>query len=94
MPPFQVKRLSVQNTNVVVIGGGAAGLFCAIEAGKRGRKVVVLEHAERTGKKIAISGAGLCNFTLSAVCPCPCLLLLPPAVCPLRFRAYAGETRR
>lgn len=49
--------------DVVVIGGGAAGLFCAIEAGKRGRSVVVLEHAERIGKKIAISGGGRCNFT-------------------------------
>ena len=49
--------------DVVVIGGGAAGLFCAIEAGKRGRKVVVLEHADRIGKKIAISGGGRCNFT-------------------------------
>jgi predicted Rossmann fold flavoprotein len=48
---------------VIVIGGGAAGLFCAIEAGKRGRKVVVLEHSERIGKKIAISGGGRCNFT-------------------------------
>jgi predicted flavoprotein YhiN len=48
---------------VLVIGGGAAGLFCAIEAGKRGRKVVVVEHAERIGKKIAISGGGRCNFT-------------------------------
>ena len=50
-------------TDVVVIGGGAAGLFCAITAGKRGRKVIVLEHAERIGKKIAISGGGRCNFT-------------------------------
>jgi predicted Rossmann fold flavoprotein len=49
--------------DVVVIGGGAAGLFCAIIAGQRGRKVVVLEHAERIGKKIAISGGGRCNFT-------------------------------
>src|SRR6478672_12805007 len=49
--------------DVVVIGGGAAGLFCAIEAGKRGRRVVVLEHADRIGKKIAISGGGRCNFT-------------------------------
>ena len=48
---------------VIVIGGGAAGLFCAIEAGKRGRKVVVLEHADRIGKKISISGGGRCNFT-------------------------------
>lgn len=50
-------------TDVVVIGGGAAGLFCAITAGKRGRKVVVLEHGRSIGKKIAISGGGRCNFT-------------------------------
>jgi predicted Rossmann fold flavoprotein len=49
--------------DVLIIGGGAAGLFCATEAGKRGRKVIVLEHAERIGKKIAISGGGRCNFT-------------------------------
>jgi predicted Rossmann fold flavoprotein len=49
--------------DVVVIGGGAAGLFCAIVAGQRGRTVVVLEHADRIGKKIAISGGGRCNFT-------------------------------
>jgi hypothetical protein len=47
----------------IVIGAGAAGLFCAIEAGRRGRKVLVLEHAERVGKKISISGGGRCNFT-------------------------------
>lgn len=50
-------------TDVVVIGAGAAGLFCAIEAGKRGRRVIVLEHAARIGKKIEISGGGRCNFT-------------------------------
>ena len=49
--------------DVIIIGGGAAGLFCAIAAGKRGRKVLVLEHADRVGKKIAISGGGRCNFT-------------------------------
>jgi len=49
--------------DVIIIGGGAAGLMCAIEAGKRGRSVVVLEHAERLGKKILISGGGRCNFT-------------------------------
>jgi predicted Rossmann fold flavoprotein len=53
----------VRETDVLIIGGGAAGLFCAIEAGKRGRKVVVLDHSERIGKKIAISGGGRCNFT-------------------------------
>jgi predicted flavoprotein YhiN len=55
--------LVVHEKDVVVIGGGAAGLFCAIEAGKRGRRVAVLEHADQIGKKIAISGGGRCNFT-------------------------------
>jgi predicted Rossmann fold flavoprotein len=53
----------VIKTDVIVIGGGAAGLFCAIESGKRDRKTVVLEHAGQIGKKIAISGGGRCNFT-------------------------------
>ncbi len=50
-------------TEVIIIGGGAAGLMCAIEAGRRGRSVLVLEHADRVGKKIEISGGGRCNFT-------------------------------
>jgi predicted Rossmann fold flavoprotein len=49
--------------DVIIIGGGAAGLFCAIEAGKRGRSVLVLEHSDRVCKKVAISGGGRCNFT-------------------------------
>jgi predicted Rossmann fold flavoprotein len=49
--------------DVIVLGGGAAGLFCAAEAGKRGRRVAVLERSERIGKKILISGGGRCNFT-------------------------------
>jgi predicted Rossmann fold flavoprotein len=48
---------------VIIIGAGAAGLMCAIEAGRRGRKVVVLEHNGSVGRKIAISGGGRCNFT-------------------------------
>ena len=47
----------------MILGGGAAGLMCAIEAGKRGRRVAILEHADRIGKKILISGGGRCNFT-------------------------------
>jgi predicted Rossmann fold flavoprotein len=47
----------------LVIGGGAAGLMCALVAGRRGRRVVVLEHNDRVGKKILISGGGRCNFT-------------------------------
>ena len=49
--------------DVIILGGGAAGLFCASVAAKRGRKVVVLERAEKVGKKILISGGGRCNFT-------------------------------
>ena len=47
----------------IVIGGGAAGLFCAIEAGKRGRRALVIEHNAEVGRKIIISGGGRCNFT-------------------------------
>jgi predicted Rossmann fold flavoprotein len=50
-------------TDVLIIGASAAGLMCAIEAGKRGRKVIVLDHANRAGKKILMSGGGRCNFT-------------------------------
>ncbi len=49
--------------DVIIIGAGAAGLMCAMEAGKRGRSVIVLEHAGSVGKKIAVSGGGRCNFT-------------------------------
>jgi predicted Rossmann fold flavoprotein len=49
--------------NVIVVGGGAAGLMCAIEAGKRGRRVLIIESNERVGRKIEISGGGRCNFT-------------------------------
>jgi len=49
--------------DALILGGGAAGLMCAIEAGKRGRRVAVLDHADRLGKKILISGGGRCNFT-------------------------------
>jgi predicted Rossmann fold flavoprotein len=53
----------IHSFDALILGGGAAGLMCAIEAGKRGRRVAVLEHAERLGKKILISGGGRCNFT-------------------------------
>ena len=54
---------SILHYDVIIIGAGAAGLFCAIEAGKRRRKVLVIEHSDRVGKKIGISGGGRCNFT-------------------------------
>ena len=49
--------------DVVIIGAGAAGMMCAIEAGNRGRKVILLDHAKKIGEKIRISGGGRCNFT-------------------------------
>ncbi len=52
-----------EKTDVVIIGAGAAGMMCAIEAGKRGRRVAVLDHAKAPGEKIRISGGGRCNFT-------------------------------
>ena len=53
----------MQQWDVIVIGAGAAGLMCAIEAGKRGRKVLVLDNGKRVGRKILMSGGGRCNFT-------------------------------
>jgi predicted Rossmann fold flavoprotein len=53
----------MKKVDVIIIGAGAAGLMCAIEAGKRGRKVLVLDHANKPGKKILMSGGGRCNFT-------------------------------
>ena len=56
-------------TDVLIIGAGASGLMCAIEAGKRGRKVIILDHANKAGKKILMSGGGRCNFTNYSVEP-------------------------
>src|SRR5215475_8045447 len=55
--------MPAQSTDVVIIGGGAAGLMCAIIAGRRGRSVVLIEHNAQPGRKILISGGGRCNFT-------------------------------
>ena len=53
----------MQHYDVVIIGAGAAGLMCAASAGYRGRSVLVLDHANKAGKKILMSGGGRCNFT-------------------------------
>src|SRR5689334_12795559 len=49
--------------DVLIIGAGAAGLMCGIEAGRRGRSVIVIDHAQKPAEKIRISGGGRCNFT-------------------------------
>jgi predicted Rossmann fold flavoprotein len=64
---LKVRR--VTKTEVIIIGAGASGLMCAIEAGKRGRKVLVLDHANKAGKKILMSGGGRCNFTNYSIGP-------------------------
>lgn len=53
----------MEATDVLILGAGAAGMMCAVEAARRGRRVVVLDHAARPGEKIRISGGGRCNFT-------------------------------
>jgi predicted Rossmann fold flavoprotein len=58
-----VKEARVDRFDVVVIGAGAAGMMCAVEAGKRGRRVLAVDHARAAGEKIRISGGGRCNFT-------------------------------
>jgi hypothetical protein len=55
--------------DAMVVGGGAAGLMCALTAGRRGRRVLVVEHANRVGKKILMSGGGRCNFTNTGTTP-------------------------
>ena len=61
--------MNEQHFDVLVIGGGAAGMMCALTAGQRGRKVALIEHNDRVGKKIAISGGGRCNFTNTGIEP-------------------------
>ena len=58
-----------ESFDALVIGGGAAGLMCALTAGQRGRRVLVIEHANRCGKKILMSGGGRCNFTNTGTTP-------------------------
>ncbi len=57
------------NFDVIIIGGGAAGLMCALTAGRRGKRTLVVEHANRVGKKILMSGGGRCNFTNTGTTP-------------------------
>jgi predicted Rossmann fold flavoprotein len=60
---------AAQAFDVIILGAGAAGLMCAMTAGQRGKKVLLLDHAEKVGKKILISGGGRCNFTNLEIAP-------------------------
>jgi predicted Rossmann fold flavoprotein len=64
-----ISRRMTSTFDVIILGGGAAGLMCAIRAGQRGRRVLVLDHAPHVGAKILISGGGRCNFTNVGTAP-------------------------
>jgi len=55
--------MNTEAYDVIIVGAGAAGMMSAIEAGKRGRKVLLVDHSKKIGEKIRISGGGRCNFT-------------------------------
>ncbi len=59
----------MQDADVIILGAGAAGMMCAIEAGRRGRRVILIDHAAAAGEKIRISGGGRCNFTNLEIAP-------------------------
>ena len=56
-------NINTKKYHIIIIGAGAAGMMSAIEAGKRGRKVLLVDHYKKIGEKIRISGGGRCNFT-------------------------------
>jgi hypothetical protein len=77
----------MQDFDVVVLGAGAAGMMCAIEAGQRGRRVLVIDHAKAAGEKIRISGGGRCNFTNLHTAP-DRFLSANPSFCISALRRY------
>jgi predicted Rossmann fold flavoprotein len=80
----------MEQFDVVVIGAGAAGMMCAIEAGKRGRSVLVVDHAKAPGEKIRISGGGRCNFTNIHTAPAN-FLSANPKFCVSALRRYTPK---
>jgi predicted Rossmann fold flavoprotein len=80
----------MEQFDVVVIGAGAAGMMCAIEAGKRGRSVLVIDHAKAPGEKIRISGGGRCNFTNIHTAPAN-FLSANPKFCVSALRRYTPK---
>ena len=80
----------MEDFDVVVLGAGAAGMMCAIEAGKRGRRVLVVDHAKAAGEKIRISGGGRCNFTNLHTAP-DRFLSANPSFCISALRRYRPQ---
>src|SRR5579864_3832415 len=73
--------------DVIIVGAGAAGLMCAIRAGQRGKKTLLLDHADEVGKKILISGGGRCNFTNLRIAP-ECYISDNPHFCKSALKTY------
>lgn len=84
----RVRATSRSEYDVIVIGGGAAGLMCAATAGRRGRRVLILEGANKVGKKILMSGGGRCNFTNLSVGP-ENFICANPSFCISALRRYS-----
>jgi predicted flavoprotein YhiN len=82
------RRICVSACDVLVIGAGAAGLMCAIEAARRGRRVSVIDHSGRPAEKIRISGGGRCNFTNLNVTPAQ-FLSSNPQFCVSALKRYS-----
>jgi predicted Rossmann fold flavoprotein len=78
------------NVDVVIIGAGAAGMMCAAQAGQRGRQVLLIDHAAKTGERIRISGGGRCNFTNRTVGP-ENFLSLNPHFCRSALAQYSPQ---
>jgi predicted Rossmann fold flavoprotein len=77
----------MESFDVVIVGAGAAGLMCAMTAGSRGRRVLLLEHNDQAGAKILISGGGRCNFTNLEIAP-ECFLSANPHFCKSALSRY------
>ena len=80
----------MQAFDVIVVGAGAAGMMCAVEAGRRGRSVLVIDHARAPGEKIRISGGGRCNFTNIHTGP-QAFLSNNPRFCLSALRRYTAK---
>ena len=81
------KVMMTTDVDIVVIGAGAAGLMCASTAGKRGRRVLLIDHAMKLAEKIRISGGGRCNFTNLYTAP-EAFLSANPHFCKSALRQY------
>ena len=82
----------MRRCDVLIVGAGAAGMFCAGVAARRGARVILLDHAARIGEKIRISGGGRCNFTNLSADRAERFISQQPKFARTALRAYPPET--